>query len=405
MFKSSGMMPLVEHRLRNLSKLVEDYQVHVLDLIQFGCTSPDAKVKEHVLIKTFVSVFKGLKKKSNKLPAHMLVYSNAIKEILREKYSHRQVVPSIKNIDKDVNIEEFNPDSFKNINIFLIMENLPPKERIILCMATRHKLLLEEIATLFSTTSGTISSTLLRSKKELAKRIILSSEKNKQARGSEYKETGDCFFIKNNAHKKGWGAAAQKHTSKCEYCRNFYGWINKIDELITHKEKPVIEKSINAHIFAYLDRIPLQNRIIKLSVLVIFAALIFSVFISHYRPQKNISMQYTNTINEQVQEAAKKKLAYKITIVVPDPKSWGETNRNVKKTLAAYHLKKATDIELGVENQKGSYYHFLIPKDELAPLIESIKTVIKPEIKEEEEITEVPPNEVRLEVWVNKHGV
>ncbi|MEI7480365.1 MAG: HIT domain-containing protein, partial [bacterium] len=106
----------------------------------------------------------------------------------------------------------------------------------------------EELASLFSTSKGTIISKTINAKTLLAKALIETNEMipKKLVKQQDDKE---CFFIKNNVSEK---SKVEKHILKCTPCKNFYNWQLKIDELFEAKPKPKVSSSINKDIFERL---------------------------------------------------------------------------------------------------------------------------------------------------------
>ncbi|MFH1223593.1 MAG: sigma-70 family RNA polymerase sigma factor [Pseudomonadota bacterium] len=404
MRKSSDMMPHVENRLRNLSKLIDDYQLHVMDLIQFVCPNMDKETQYGLLTNTFSGVFKKLKKSAYKFPAYILVYSNAVRKLLRHKRTPPQIAASIKTMDRNVNIEDFSHKDFSDVDISELLLTIPPKDRIVLCLYERHKIPVEEIATLFSTTSGTISTIISKSKKELARNIILSSGKHRGSSSTRSEEPKECFFVKNNIEKKEYADKNQKHISKCITCGNFYGWMHKINELITDIPRPAMGKNINSYMLSHLNKISLHNKIIKIATAILLLIIVASLLIQHYVPKTPTIEKYVERKEAAVQQKSEQKLTYKIRIFTPNQKKWSETNNMIKQILVSYNAQKAANVELGKESQAGSYYHFLILKKDLTALMGDINTVGKIELNEEAETTEVTPDEVRFEIWVKKNA-
>ncbi|MEI6093005.1 MAG: hypothetical protein WCQ47_04895, partial [bacterium] len=131
----------MENRLRNLSILVEEYQLHILDLIRFSWIKSSRENNEAVLSRIFVSVFRALRNKhATILPVHLFIYHRAVKTILKTKSLPKREHPSVKELDADVVIEDFNPKDYKETMIVDKFKAIEPTERLILCLNVRHKI-------------------------------------------------------------------------------------------------------------------------------------------------------------------------------------------------------------------------------------------------------------------------
>jgi len=411
----------VENRLRNLSILVEEYQTHILDLVMFSWISPSKENIESSLTKIFVSVFRGLKKKNIQVPLYLFVYLRAIKALLRSKGIPKKIKPPVRDLGNDVSIEEFSPKDFKRIDILESFRVINPSERIILCLNVRHRLSTEEIATLFSVTSGTILTKLHKSRVKIAKQIIRSV--HPEAKKPPIKESRECFFTKNMESsyrtgllKKDEASKITKHLSKCQMCRNFYDWNDEIDKLIEKVEKPTLDNQINKHVFYHLEKIAFvrntiynlrHNWMVKVPAIIAFLVVI-SLVVSSYRsdnkhkkalPKRSTYMPYQSA-QVKAEAQLEKKLTYKFTAKTAKRKS---TSKKLVEILKGFNARPAnTAAEIMSDDGKVNYFHFLINKKDLNQLLETIKGLDTFEMTEETDTVVSGKDDIRVEVWVKK---
>ncbi|MCX6111708.1 MAG: sigma-70 family RNA polymerase sigma factor [Proteobacteria bacterium] len=410
----------MENRLRNLSILVEEYQIHLLDLVNLSWINSSRENNESVLTRIFVSIFRGLRK--SKLPLYMFIYSCAIKTILRSKNLSKKITPSIKELDSDVNIEEFNPGDFRDIDIKDAFTAISPLERIILCLNVRHKLSTDEIATILSITPGTILSMLHKSRIKIAKYIIKTNKPD--AKKSSLKETKECFFIKNmepsfrlGILQKDEAAKAARHLSRCSQCKIFYEWHNTIDALVLKVERPVFDNQINMYIFYHLEKFAFlrnilynlkHNWMVKVPVITALLVILSLVFLSRCSDpnyKKTVILKSrTDTMSQRMQQqtpvkaAIEKKMSYKLITHTIHRKTLS------KKILKLINSINARSISIGTEimNDDGrtNYFNFVVNKKDINMFLDKIKTLDNFEINELEDINTIGKEDIRVEVWV-----
>jgi DNA-directed RNA polymerase specialized sigma24 family protein len=409
----------VENRLRNLSVLVDEYQTHILDLVRFSWISPTKENTEAVLTKIFISMFRGLKKQTH-LPLYMFIYRCAIKTILRSKNLPSRLSPSVKAIDTDVNIEEFEPKSFKNADVIQTFKTIRPGNRIILCLNIRHKLSIGEIATLFSVTPGTILTRLHKSRIRIAKQIIKSSVPD--AKRNSLKESRECFFIKNMepSHRAGFlqkdeTSRVSKHIAKCSQCKNFYDWHDTVSELIEKVERPTLDNQINKHIFYRLEKLAFiknlfyhlrHNWMIKVPAIAAFLVILVLALSSYHFPvSRKVVVQKAPEVQSaqpQAQVPLEKRMTYQLTTKTTHRNTVG---RKINELLTSINARPAKEgVKIMDDNGVMTYFHFLINKGSVDSALKTIKTFDSFEVKEQEDTTAAPQTkeDVRIEIWVKR---
>lgn len=412
----------MENRLRNLSILVEEYQIHILDLIRFSWIKSSKENSEAVLSRIFVSVFKALRNKhATEFPIHIFVYHRAVKTILKTKSLTKKHEPSVKELDNDINIEDFDPNDYKNTRIIEKFNSITPLERLILCINVRHKLSIDETATIFSITPGAVLSKLNKSRTDIAKEIIRTSSNTVRKVLAKKPETKDCFFAKNlqsshlaDALKEKDKKQLEDHLSKCKNCKTYYEWNLLIDALINQVEKPILDNQVNRHIFYQIERFALlRNILYKLKnswkLKVPFVTLISIVFIiltlngfKYFSHMIKIKKQIV-PVKQEIPVVVKKKINYLMSIKSNDVKTINNTILDLAKKLNANTVDNSAEL-MTIE---GEIYHFgmIINKNEVPAFIDTIKKITDFEITENEELIQSEDEKTKIEVLVRKNNV
>ena len=151
----------MEKRLRNLSLLVSEYQVHATDIVRFMCINPNKDTSDEILKKTFILVFRHIKGGKNFLPFHLFVYSKIIDAVKKTKETPKTYSLNVKDLKPELCVEDFNPADLKEADLFSVLNKISPEDRALLCLSIRHKINNEELASLFRTSKGTIISKII----------------------------------------------------------------------------------------------------------------------------------------------------------------------------------------------------------------------------------------------------
>ena len=417
----------MENRLRNLSILVEEYQTHLLDLVRFSGINASRDDTESVLTRIFVSIFKGLKKTRHiDLPLHMFIYHRAIRTILRSKNLPKKITPSIKELDTDVNIEEFDPEDFRDIDITEAFKAVGPLERIVLCLNVRHKFSVDETATILSMTPGTILSLLHKSRIKIAKHIISGNKQS--AKRAPSKDTKECFFTMNlessyrlHLLQKDELAKVEKHLSKCEQCRVFYNWHNTIDDLIRKVEQPALDSKINMHIFDHLEKLAFlrnllynlrHNWMVKVPSIIILLIIVTLISFSYCGApnHKRSTIRYrtapvTQTVQTQspAQIVIEKKTSYKLIAKNIYRKT---LSKKILKVLTTMNARPISDgMEILISDGKTNSFNFVIDKKDINTVLDKIKKLNNFEVTEQEDTGKTGKDDIRVEVLVNINNV
>jgi len=405
MVKSSDMMPLVEKRLRNLSILVSNYQAHVTDLIRFACIAPNKNTSDEILKKTFILVFRSIKssKRKESLPLHLFIYAKTIEAVKKAKQTPPKHALGVKDLKKDISIENFNPADIKEPDLFGALNRISPEDRMLLCLGIRHKINSDELATLFKSSRGTVISRSNDAKASLAKAIIEAADisPRKQLKDTDSK---DCFFAKNNVAER---SKIEKHISKCEACRNFYNWHVKIDKLFEEEPKPVISSSINREIFQHLNAVSIHRRLLysirtKWNARVAFVVALLlllsgtALWIRSYKGPRKSPVQEIKISNIE----AKKEVDIKYSLTTVALKDWKDMNKKIKETIKNYGDGSEN------ANEQGVLYTIILDKNEAIKLVQEIQAQANFDVKT---VTETQPlksaNDIRVEIQVNKNGI
>ena len=417
----------MENRLRNLSILVEEYQPHLLDLVSFSWINASREETESALTRIFVSIFRGLKKTRHiDLPMHMFIYHRAIRTILRSKNLPKKTAPSIKELDNDVNIEEFNPEDFRDIDIKEAFNAISPLERIVLCLNVRHKFSVDEVATILYLTPGTVLSILHKSRIKIVKHIIRANRPNTKRVPS--KETKECFFTMNlessyrlHILQKDEVAKVEKHFLRCEQCKIFYKWHNTIDELITRVEQPTLDSKINMHIFDHLEKFAFfrnllynlrHNWMVKVPILIILLIIAGLVSFSYCGApnQKKQMIRYrtvpvyqTMQTQNPAQTIIEKKTSYKLTAKTIYKKSLSKKIMKLLTTMNARPI--SNDIDIMSSDGKMNYFNFVVDKKDITTVLDKIKKFDSFEVTEQDDTGKTGKDDIRVEVLVKINNV
>ncbi len=393
----------MDKRLRNLSILVSDYQIYVMDLLRFACIDPAKDVRDELLKKTFIQVFHALKNGKNFLPIHLFIYYKTMEAVKKAKETPSKHSIGVKDLKTDVNIEYYSPSDLKEPELFKVLNRISPEDRILLCLSIRHKINDEELATLFKTSKGTIISRTARARTELAKSMIANSEisPKKNVRTLDSKT---CFFIKNDMSEK---TKIEKHISKCEACRNFYSWQVKIDELFRIEPKPTTLPSINRDIFKQLSHSSIDRRFLYnvrtkwkartafiIAILAITSLMI--IWIKSNKRSERGSIQEIKISN--VVNTNQTQIKYSLSTTAL--KDWKDTNKKLKDLIVSY----GNGAEAA--NEHGLLYTIILEKPAALKLVQEIQSSANFDVKTPSETEPLAdPNLVRVEIQVNKNGI
>lgn len=412
----------MENRLRNLSILVEEYQTHILDLIRFSWVKSSRENNEAVLSRIFVSVFKALRNKhATEFPVHIFVYHRAVRTILKTKSLPKKDEPSVKELDNSIDIENFDPEDYKNTKITEKFKAIAPLERLILCINVRHKLSIDETATIFSITPGAVLSKLNKSRVEIAKEIIRTSNNTSKKIPLKKTETKDCFFAKNLQSSYGVDVLQGKekkqiedHLSKCKNCKIYYEWNAFIDDLINQVERPVLDNQVNRHIFYQIERFALLRNILyklknnwklKVPFITLISLIFIIIAINGFKYFSHIikSNKQVVQVKQENPVVVKKKINYSMSIKSNDVKTTSNSILELAKKLNASIVDKPTEL---MTNEGETYsFSMTINQNEVPTFIDTIKKITDFEITENEESTQSEDEKTKIEVLVRKNNV
>ena len=393
----------MEKRLRNLSLLVSEYQVHAVDLVRFMCINPNKDLSDEILKKTFILIFRSIKGGKNFLPFHLFVYSKIIDAAKKAKETPTTYALSVKDLKTEICIEDFDPAELKEAELFSVLDKISPENRALLCLSVRHKINNDELASLFKISKGTVLSRIIKAKSTLSRSLI---EVNKMTPKKSVKqpENKDCFFVKNNVSEK---KKIEKHITKCAACKNFYNWQLKINKLLEDEPKPTITSSINKDIFEHLDFISIDRRIMYNVRTKLFARIAFIVIVStvvlfaalwikkQVGPHKNMvqEIKISSKIVQRNEET-------KYVLVTSIGTDWKGINKRIKDTLSTYG--EFTNSS----NEKGILYMIILNKAQAMKLVQEVQTQTNFDVRTlAEPVPLENKNNIRVEIQVNKNGV
>jgi hypothetical protein len=428
----------VENKLKNISVIINKYRLHLLDLVIFANAGKNDDNTSKLFKSIFISIFTKLPREKRSIPVHISIYNSAVKNIKKSKTIYKKQA-----LDKDlfnsINIEDFDPEDYLDIDIFKALESIDKTERVLLCLLIRHKLGIEELATLFFVTPGTILSRISKSRIKLARALINLKKTNNQ---KQTKSSNDCFYIKNMQARQNFALCSKeenskinKHLQKCKICKNFYAWHDAISKLIEQASPPKIDRQINADIFNKLNRrsfLPNFWHMVQKSWMIrtsVFAGsvIIFLSFSASYYYNQHLKNSSSNTLipansdflakNDEGEKLRPQvMISYKIKTTTRRRITIGRELNALLNKLDA----KTTDI---LENTKDNtkkakifgkemngltHFRIRIPKEAEDEFIKTIKLIDKDFeiIKHEETTYDVKPIDTfHVEIWVHRKNV
>ncbi len=408
----------MQDRLINLSMLLNEYRDRIYDLISCTTCSSQQSVQEQLFSETFIDIFKAIKNTKVKHPIHILVYIKAKNAILRNKKVYQKKQTSIKELKVPVDISTIAPVDIKKLNGVELLDFFTPQERVLVVLALRHHMGINELATLFSTSPGAILTRLNRIKTELARLAINTLKEKKETAGPE--DTKACFVTRKIEPQYSLGCLEKdeqnkilKHLSKCTSCKNFYSWNQKISDLveaIDHKKTPqkndrlifekLEKKAIDELVIHYIKTGWKTRLVLLLSSVTILTGLFFFFYLDK-KPVQNKELKITE--QQVLTKSIIKNILIKITINMPQ-KDINKANEQAKEIVDMFSSQEKEDTKTTSEDNKYFYYMFVTPTENKESLLEKMKGLDNVNIVQEIIEQEEPNNKVKVEIWVNKNG-
>ncbi len=425
----------MENKLKNISVIINKYRLHLLDLVIFANAGRVDQNTNNIFKTIFISIFTRLPKENSPFPVHIGIYTHAINNIRRSRKIFQKQLGT-KDLSNSINIEEFDPDEYIDGDIFRSLESINKAERVLLCLLIRHKLGIDELATLFSSTPGTILSRISKSRIELARALINLKKTNNQR---TVKALNECFYTKNMQTRQNHGLCSKeenskinKHLQKCTACKNFYAWQELISKLIEKAPTPSPDRQINADIFYRLSKrsfLPnlwytiYKSWLVRTSVLISLLALIIAISWSYYydRYYQNINnalLASKSSELQKIQKEKEKKLQLQTLVFY---KIETTTRRRITITRNINALLKRLGAKIADTTEKTnetsifnkamdglSYFNVNLQKNNMEEFLNSIKKIDKDfEITKNEETSyDTQPIETdNIEIWVHRKNV
>jgi len=348
----------------------------------------------------------------------MLVYTKAVEHISKSKKIYQKKQISIKELKAPTDISAVTPADIKNLDGLELLGFFSPQERILVVLALRHHMGIDELATVFSTSRGAILTRLNKLKTELASIAINTLKEKQEIAGQE--ETKACFATKRAEPqyslydlKKEEQNKILKHISKCSMCKNFYTWNQKITNLMESisDEKPhqknyrlifekLEKKDVDEIVFHYI-KTGWKTRLALLASVIIILAGSFYFFYSKKEPTQNKGFKTTE--QQALAKNEIKNILIKITIDTAQ-KEVGTTTVHAKEMVNMFSSHEDKNMETTSEDDKHFYYTFLTPLENKDSLLEKAKEFGNASVVQETTEQELPNNKVKVEIWVNKNG-
>lgn len=391
----------MQSRLINLSILLNEYRDRVHDLVRCSASTYPKELQERLFSEVFIDIFKSIKNTKVKHPTHILVYIKAKDAILKHKKTLQKKQVSIKNLKAPLDISAIQSADLKGLKGTDVLDLVEPVDRVLIVLALRHHMNINELATIFSTSTGAIFSRLNRIKMELANIAISSLKSPKELAG--YEESKLCFSIKKMEPQYSLGALnkddqnkVSRHLSRCAWCKNFYSWNQRVLELVEAIEQEKAPIAHNRAVFEKLEKKAIDERLIhhirtgwKVRLSIFIAVLIGLAGLSYFFYFKKFYPL-----------GAKRYAAEQIVIIddtVATP---------IKTTLDSVNelIKGFPVIEQTVsENEKNTHYTLIIQAKDKELLFEKIRAINNVKIEQATEAKRQDKN-VKVEVWIDKNG-
>ncbi len=274
----------MQNRLINLSTLLNEYKDRIYDLILCTSCGQKPELGDQIFSEIFINVFKTFKNSKIKYSTHLLIYIKAKEALLKNKKMTPKKIMLIKDLEFPIDPSKIAPVELKNIDAMDTLKYISPSERIIAVLALRHHMNVNEIATIFNTSTGSILTKLNRIKADLASSVISTLKNVKETPFVE--DTKLCFNIKQiepsyslSLMTKDEQTKTSRHISKCSYCKNYYSWGQKITNLVESIEQKKSPETNNRAIFEKLEKRAIDEIILnsirnnwktRLSILIFF---------------------------------------------------------------------------------------------------------------------------------------
>ncbi len=407
----------MQNRLINLSILINEYKDRVYDLINYACLPKQRTVKDELFCETFIDIFKSIKNTRVKYPVHLVVYDKTKDVVCKDKRTTKKRAFNIKELKAPVDISSIHPVDLKGINVHEILEYLDPKDRLIAMMAIRHRANINELATIFSTSTGAILIKLGRIRTELARAIYSTLKNPKDLHQHEISKL--CFSTRNMEPQYSLGLLSKeeqskisRHISKCTACKNFYTWNERINDLIGSANDEKAPDRSNNMIFERLEgkviddtaihyvRTGWKTRLVILSVLLLSAAGIYYYFMYQSKAQPANSTA-TQAAAGDVVPVAEYRTVIKINI--PTPLSeMDKTKTSIKEIMDLFSY-TAGHSEQNI-NQDELRQEFNIEKQSKVSLLEKIKEFKDTTISEELVNEKAPDDIIKVELNITPNG-
>lgn len=426
----------MENKLKNISVIINKYRLHLLDLVVFANAGRTDQNTNNIFKAIFISIFTKLSKENSTYPLYISIYDYAVRDIKKSKKIFKKNV-STKDLALSINIEDFNHEEYTDADIFKALESIDKTERMILCLLIRHKLGIEELATLFSSTPGTILSKISKSRIDLARALI---SLNKNPRSKQAKTLTDCFYVRNMQTRHNYGLSSKeessklnKHLQKCSSCKNFYGWHQLISNLIEQAPVSSIDRQINADIFDRLSKrsfLPnlwytvYKSWMVRTSIFIGALVLLIMLSASYYydkyhytygkialtdratEPDANIIQVQDNKLRPQTVSSYKIKNTTRRRITIT--KNLNDLFKNIGAKMTDGTENMSEGGLFSKEMNGLSYFNVNIPKKAEEEFITSVKKIDKYfEItKNEETVYDSKPIDImNVEIWVHRKNV
>lgn len=231
-------------QIKNLSSLIQSYNLQLIDLINYSCVEP-SKESVTILLKDILStLYSNIKHRRTDIPIHTQIYSAALKHILNNEGILVKKGPSIKELQIKQAIELSPPPKISFKEVKGALKEIDIADRVILCLFYRHRLTLEEISSLLSTSVGTIISKMSKAKEQIGQYVLRQIRVEQAIDISDnFKSSSECFFIKNLQSRYESrlitaedSVMIEKHIKNCRLCKNYYAWQKEIEAALAEGE-------------------------------------------------------------------------------------------------------------------------------------------------------------------------
>lgn len=405
----------MQNRLINLSLLINEYKDRVYDLISYTSCSKDQKVKDELFCDTFINIFRSIKDTKVKYPVHLVVYDKAKDLICKGKKVQAKKVPSIKELKAPVDISSVHPVELKGVDLAEILEHLDPKDRLIAVMMLRHHANINELASILSTSTGSILARIGRVRTELTRAIYSTLKNPKEAHN--YEHTKLCFSTRSMEPQFSLGMLPKdeqtkinRHISKCTACRNFYTWNERVSDLFVSAPEQNAPETASNMIFERLQGKVIDDTAIHYvrtgwkTRLAILLTLLLSLAGAYYYFFHKAEVSRQQKALTQIQTHSSE-LVYRTLIKISIPASKQEVDSTLTKmeeiiglfSYDAGHTIQANDPD-------GLKKEFSIQKQSKDSMLEKIKAFDKASVTESMIDEKAPDDIIKVEMDIIPNG-